>query len=310
MYNAEIKMQYIQYCTENKNVRAEKFLPQLFSKTATIEKQLNKDLSAFTFNEIMEMYQSLYSTSFSSLMNIHSHLRDYANFCNLRNMLTDNINHYNEIDPAIIRKCLHEGLKKEQIVTRKELLDLLKSDAIRNPYEKVWILGVFEGIMGKAGGDLLHLRRGMIDFDNLIVHLPESGRELSISKELALLIDTAINETVYVTANGDKTRSFAKTDPDIVFKPSSNCRGTFATQNAFRIMLLRYNQSLDLPYLNTFALKTSGTIDYIRELMRKDGCNDPVATYQKHKSEVDIRYGSLTSFFHFELYAEEYQRPL
>ena len=307
MYNEEIKQQYIDYCTANKNVRAEKFLPPLFRRTAETETKLHKDVCNFTLKEIVEMYQSLYTTSYTSLMNIHSHLRDYTTWCGGRMLLIDHINHYAEIDTATIRRCLHDGLKKEQIVTRADLIDLLNGNDISNTYEKVWILGVFEGLSGKAGGDMLHLKRDMIDFVNQEVHLPESGRTLSISKELTILMELALGETEYTTVKRDRTMLFRKGSEDVLFKPSCNGQGEFAAQNLFRQMLLRYSQSLELPYLNTYSLKTSGEIHYIRELMCADGCTDPLITYANHKADIELRYGVLSGFYHFELYADAYK---
>lgn len=307
MYNAEIKMQYIQYCTEHKNVRAEKFLPLLFDKTAPFEQNLGKDLYEFTVREITDMYQSLFTASYSSLMNIHSHLRDYTNYCNVRNLLADGINHYNELDAASVRRCLHEGLKREQIISREDLIDMLKTNDIRNAFEKTWILGTFEGLTGKAGNDLLYLTRDRIDFDKKIVHLPESGRVLTISDELAALMLETLDETSYATS-GDSIRKFSNPDPNVLFKPSSNGRSEFASKSFARRMLLSYSQQLDYPYLNTYALKTSGIIDYIKRLMKSDGVTSPLAAYKLHREEIEMRYGAITSTYHFELYADEYMQ--
>ena len=308
MYNAEIKMQYIQYCLDNKNKRAEQFLPLFFGRTEPAEQKLDKDLCNFTMREITEMYKMMFLTSYSSIMNIHSHLRDYANLCNQRNLIVDGINHFNEVDTVALRNCLHEGITNDQVVTRAELLELLQMNEIRNAYEKVWILGTFEGLTSKGGDDLLYLKKDMIDFDYLVVQLPKSGRVLSISKELAQFMDEALSEDEYVTANGERTKRFKKVDPDILFKPPLNSKKDYAGSHVFRVMLLKYQQELELPYLNSHSLKESGAIHFIKSLMEQDGSDDPVATYRQHKKEVETRYGVLNLVYHFALYKNYYKQ--
>ena len=41
------------------------------------------------------------------------------------------------------------------------------------------------------------------------------------------------------------------------------------------------------------ALKNSGRIDMIKHFMKKDGSTDIRETYEKHKDEIENRYGKL-----------------
>lgn len=299
MYNEKQKMAYLNYIAdEGINKRIIPILTKRFSLTEPFEQALDKDLCEWTAHEIIDYYQSLVNRSLESLLMIHSHLNGYARWCLINARVRDSQNHFEELDREIINaKCINTGYLNQGIVTRDELLKMLKTPKILNAYERFLLLGLFEGIGGAGYSDFQFLT--MDDFDGETVHLPHQ-RSFTVSKELIRYAREASEDFEYHPYGTSKRAwTFDKEDKRIV-KRKENGRNDLQidelSSKGFRhiiaLNLKRLSEECDTPTFSNAMLFESGRLHMIREWMRKDK-SDAETVIKAHDDEIALRYGKI-----------------
>ena len=198
MYDTNIKQEYIKY-NPNNNHQFEKIMTNYFNRAEETEKRLGKDLSQFTSAEIMAMYKEFATPSFSMLVVINNQFLNYTNWYmqNIENK--DNQNHYMELRDDILVQCVSYSAAKQNILSREELLDMIKEFA--NPYEQFLYLGLFEGIRGEQMSDFFDLRMSNFDRKKKTVLLPED-RVIPASDELIHYAEDSSNEYIIIILLG------------------------------------------------------------------------------------------------------------
>jgi hypothetical protein len=265
-----------------------------FNITKPFEEELNKDCSNFTVKEILNMYSACLTRSWEQLLNFNSQLKIYTNWCLKENLVKDNQNHYAELGKEEIYQCLNLGLKEKMVITRDELEKMVKSDEIPNPSDQFLCLAFFEGLGGLGYKDFLNLMPNQFVKDKVIL----SDRELIVSK---LLIAKALESAdTYDKFSKEKKLKvgYSKTDPSVV-KDSSNCYSELTPERNIKKMHRRIER-LEKEYGKAYGyvgLKNSGRIDMINRLIMQDNNNDVRQVYEKHKEDIEYRYGKLQRIF-------------
>ena len=276
---------------ESTYLKIRQIMRTFFNMTKAYEERLDKDCSCFTTKEILNMYSSYATRSWEYLLNFNSQLKIYTAWCIKESLVPDNQNHYEEIDKHDLFNCLNLGLKKHMILTREELEKGLME--MPNVSDQFLCLAFFEGLGGVGFSDFYELYKS--NFDGNIVRV--NGRELKVSTMLAERALESAEE--YRKFSMDKPlRTGYRLDDKSVVKDSSNAHTDSLERNTRKIQ--RKIAVLESTYGKAFGyvgLKNSGRIDMIKRFMKEDGSSDIRETYDKHKEEIEYRYGKLQRIY-------------
>lgn len=297
-YNNEQKERYFKAREkENRNIR--KTGTVFFNISKEYEEKYGKDCSKFTMQEILNMYNSCATRSWEQLLNFNSQLKIYTSWCLRENLVDDNQNHYEELDKDEMYQCLNFGLKNTMVITRSELIQTLPS--IPNVSDQFLALALFEGL-----GDY-----GYKDFYNL---MPEqfkedavelSRGELKISKQLVALALDSASEYDRFNAEG-KTRVGYMDSPEVIKNAANSFKEQTPDSNIKRIQRRLTKLSSDYGNVFTYAgLRNSGRIEYLKNYMKEDNSIDIRETYEKHKQEMEFRFGTLQRIYRW---IDEYRK--
>lgn len=262
-----------------------------FNSTKEYEENYGKDCSCFTTSEILNMFSSFATRSWEYLINFNSQLKIYTAWCIKQNLVPDNQNHYEEIDKNDLYQCLNLGLKENMIISRKELEKTIMQ--MPNVSDQFLCLALFEGIGGVGFKDFYKL--DMSSFDGTLIKL--NKRELEVSKLLVNKALESVDEYQKYNIEGPLRTGYRTDDPSII-KDSSNAMTDSDDRNSRKIQ--RRIANLEDAYGKAFGyvgLKNSGRIDMLQRLMKEDGSSDVRETYDKHKDEIELRYGKLQRIY-------------
>ena len=273
-----------------------------FNVSSEYEYKLDKDCCNFTVKEILNMYSAYASRSWEHLLNFNSQLKIYTEWCLKENLVTDNQNHYAEIDKDEMYQCLNLGLKDEMFITRKELEKTIKTERLPNVSDQFLCLAFFEGIGGLGYKDFINLMPEQFHDGKVFL----SDRELTVSD---LLTEKAIEAAdIYdkYSFEGPLKVGYKKEDPSIV-KDSANVFTPLTPERNLKKMHRRITRIEDLigKSYGYVSLKNSGRVDMIQKLMVKNNTDDIRETYNKYKDEIEYRYGKLQRI---SRWIEEYNR--
>ena len=291
MYNAEIKQKYIDESVE-RNASLNVLGVRAFNQVESYEKELEKDCSNFTVNEIIIYYQRKCSTSLDTLNTLNSLLKGYASWCLQRNIVEDNQNHYEEINQDILGNCLNYGMVNDKIISRHDLLFVIKD--FLNVSDKALMLALFEGICGENMCELVNLKcediktKGGKHIATLC-----SGRKLEISKELYNYCKESQDcySHYFVNSRVQYERPYDPTNRG-VFKILELKNTTEINRKSLYNKLVKAKKEMGLNYLTTYTLLESGRIDMIKNIMTETGQSlDEVLA----SGATEDRYGAITS---------------
>ena len=302
-YNHEQKERYFE--SREKKYRSIRTVGRVFfNTTKAFEESLDKDCSNFTSKEILNMYSACVTRSWEQLLNFNSQLKIYTSWCMMEGLVKDNQNHYEELDKYDLYNCLNLGLKKTMIVSRKELEKAVLD--FPNPSDQFLVLALFEGLGGQRYKDFMGLMPSQFVDDKVILQ----DRELTVSPLLKAKALESAEEYDKYSHEGKKRVGYNKNDPSII-KDSSNAIDADGVKNHIR-KIQRRAKEIEKEYGKAYScvgLKNSGRIDMLRRLMEEDNSSDPRETYDKHKDEIEYRYGKLQRIFRWLEENEEFLRP-
>lgn len=288
MLNEELKNEFIMECTEQNQVFDE-HATRVFNKTAELEDMLEKDISNFTAKEIIAFYKQMFITSMNTMVSINSILTRYTRFMISRNMVEDNINHFEEITYDTLYSCLNIGKLNNEVITREDLMEIIDKRCV-NPCDKFLLLAFFEGISGKAFSDFYDLvpenfQNGKVILKNREFQVPDLLKEYA--KESASTFE-------YVSYKGEHNIRTFKADSDLILKPKFNAVSDADIRKRQRIysqIAMLRNLFDDSPAIDAGALNESGRIDMVKSLMKEQNETSVSKTIKKNMDAINNKYG-------------------
>ena len=294
MFNALIKQDYIEI-NPNNNLNFDKVMTNYFNRAEETEIRFEKDLSQFTASEIIAMYKSFCTASLEMLIVINNQFFNYTNWYmkNIENR--DNQNHYREMRSDILLNCVSYAGFKSNIITRSQLLSLIKDFA--NPYEQFLYLALFEGIKGEQMSDFFNLK--VSDFIKSKKMLQLSNRVIPVSVELIHYAEEAANEYQIYNISGDPVSrgELLESDDRILKCPKEvgfEADNEERTRLVYRIMRKSKRYDFVPKTLSSTSLIESGRIHWISEYMRKKEISAE-QVLRDYKAEMENIYGSIPS---------------
>ena len=301
MYNEKQKKEYLE-SIKDRNRLVVKWLNHVFEETEILERKLSKDVAAWTSPEILTHYKLLATSSINSLMIRHNQLQNYAQWCYENILLDDHINHYNEIDLALLKSCINVVLHDEGIMTRAEMEKKISN--LLNPRDRCLVYAIFEGIQGKQFSELVSLNINQVEGNK--IHLATRTIEVS-NKFINLLHETSEEYTYFSYGKKQKIMHYHEEDTN-VFKMTPNSRKTSALRKRQRLYtnLTRIKEYLDDPAITTTSLTESGRIDMIKRFMKIKPDLDVEEIIREYKSEIQNKYGIMYNMRKYMLVYGDY----
>ena len=288
MFNAEYKERFI-IEKNNESIIPKGYLEHQFKRVAEMENKLNKDVSNFTFYEIIEYYKLLNTHSVEFLRVLNSHFSAYTQWCLQQNLVRDGQNHFLEMTLEDYDSCVNKTLFNLKVINKKVIMRWV--DELQNPRDKFILLGLFEGIKGKDFCELANLRPG--DVNGNIVRLC-TGREIKISDKLKYIIEDCIDERIYYSVSGKEKKTMPLIDRGYIIKDYPNTRDDVSEFQRGRQI---YNSIQRLikcigvyPSINANQIFESGKLDMIKVRSEELGINCIDYIYSKNREEVEEKY--------------------
>ena len=289
LYNEEIKLRFIS--ERNKEaILPENYLERQFRKTSDMEKELNKDLSNFTFYEIIEYYKLLNISSLDSLSVMNSQFSLYTQWCLQENLVKDNQNHFLEINIDIMRGCVNKALFNMKIISKNTILNWVEQ--LPNPKDQFVLLGLFEGIKGKDFCELLKLKPEDINKNNNTAKL-FTGREIKISNKLSSIIDECVLETKYYSITGNNTKIMPLINRGFIIKDYPNAKDNvsdFFVGRKIYNSIMRILNYFDAGFMTANSIYESGKLYMINQRAKELRISAKEYIYLDYIKEVEKKY--------------------
>ena len=288
MYNAEYKERFISD-REAEAILSKGYLECQFEKVSSMEERLEKDVSNFTFYEIIEYYKLINTHSMNVLQVLNSQFSLYTQWCLQNNLVNDGQNHFLEMRLEDYDKCVNKVLFNLKVVDKNTVLNWVGQ--LQNPRDQFILLGLFEGIKGKDFCELANLKPE--DVNGNIVKLC-TGRTIEISNKLKHIIEECVEEVVYYSATGDRKKTMPLMNRGYVMKDYPNTKDNVSDFQRGRQV---YNSTQRImqyigvyPSVSANQIYESGKLDMIKTQAAKYGINCTDYIYSEHINEVKEKY--------------------
>lgn len=267
-YNDQLKQRYLRY--KSNECLALDHIETAFRKTADFERQLDKDASCWTANEIIEFYKMCNSVNSTSLYNLNSILSLYTQFCLLNTLVPDNQNHFLEVTYELIDRCVNKAASNRLIIPEETIYNWLK--LLPNARDKYIILASYEIGISKDYHDIVYARPQDVDREHNIIHL--DNRDAHISDKLIAVIDGCLEETECIPISRRAQRQLKLIDSGYILKEYYNTSGDISDFRKGRNIYAHFKRIInylgEYEKINLNNVATSGMIHYLRRRLTEE----------------------------------------
>ena len=287
-YNEEAKASFIKDYMRSRVVAATS-LSGIFNKTERFEKELGKDCSQFTKEEILDMYKQFGARSVNVLINYNVYLKSYTAYMIYYKKIS-NANAYENINKDDIKKCIDPEMLKQIYITREQLDDI--ENELLNYTDKAIVEALWHGISGKSMLDLTSLNESMLSQDKRSLFLP-SGKIVKINKRLSEYLQKAFHEMDYM-CYGSSLRVERMIGEGNLYKERATAHADDSDDVRFRWVyrkIQNYRKYLDIPILTMKTIQSSGLLHELQNEMKNNNCSLREFLSTEKGRELALQYG-------------------
>lgn len=262
----DIKKEFIkEYCRSR--IVSETSLNGVLNRVQAIERNVGKEITEFSQEEILNIFRKFNLTSVNTLQNYNNYLKAYCDFVIYKT--NNGTNHFANIGKEVLKTCIDEDTKKNKYITYEQLYEI--QTQLLNYTDSAILECLWNGISGKELHDLTHLERNQVNASNMEITF-EDGKVIKIYPELCELLDKAFNETDMVCyGEGTKVKKVEGYGRlykvrDNAYKDSDSVRFRWVYR---KIMIIR--EYVGLPNMSMKTLQGSGMLHYIKQGMERTG---------------------------------------
>ena len=277
MFDKEQKEAFIKEYLKSKVV-AKTSLYAVFRNTEPFEEKLNKDVSQFTREEILDMFAQFRAKSVNSLLNYAIILKHYSR-------LMRGENEYESITKADVVDLID---KSGNILLSREELDDIEAQLL-NWSDKAIVELLFNGISGKNMEDIYSVSEECVQGNILCVN----GKEFPLTDRLRELLPKAFAEEE-IMSYGNTMKIVEVNGKGRIYKERPNARGIDTEDSRFRWVYRRiqlFRNYLDLPGLTMKNIQSSGLWYYLNLGMKETGLDARSFLKTKDGEKLAKRYG-------------------
>lgn len=286
MFNEAQKEIFIKEYLRSK-VIAETSLYAIFKKTEDFEEKLNKDVSKFTRDEILDMLAKFKAKSINSLLNYTIVLKHYSRFV----FGVVGTNAYESIGKADVADMVDKNANI--LLTREELDDV--EVQLLNWVDKAIIELLWNGVAGKNMEDIYSVSEDCVQGNILRVN----EKEFPMTDRLRELLPKAFAETELMSY-GNTMRVIEVNGKGKIYKERPNARGIDTPDIRFRWVYRKiqiFRDYLDMPGLTMKNIAASGLWHYLQLCMEKTKLDLRTFLRTKEGKELAMRYGFSESYY-------------
>lgn len=286
MFNKAQKETFIKEYLRSK-VIAETSLYAIFKKTEDFEEKLNKDVSKFTRDEILDMLAKFKAKSINSLLNYTIVLKHYSRFV----FGAVGTNAYESIGKADVADMVDKNANI--LLTREELDDV--EVQLLNWVDKAIIELLWNGVAGKNMEDIYSVSEDCVQGNILRVN----EKEFPMTDRLRELLPKAFAETELMSY-GNTMRVIEVNGKGKIYKERPNARGIDTPDIRFRWVYRKiqiFRDYLNMPGLTMKNIAASGLWHYLQLCMEKTKLDLRTFLRTKEGKELAMRYGFSESYY-------------
>ena len=286
MFNKAQKETFIKEYLRSK-VIAETSLYAIFKKTEDFEEKLNKDVSKFTRDEILDMLAKFKAKSINSLLNYTIVLKHYSRFV----FGAVGTNAYESIGKADVADMVDKNANI--LLTREELDDV--EVQLLNWVDKAIIELLWNGVTGKNMEDIYSVSEDCVQGNILRVN----EKEFPMTDRLRELLPKAFAETELMSY-GNTMRVIEVNGKGKIYKERPNARGIDTPDIRFRWVYRKiqiFRDYLNMPGLTMKNIAASGLWHYLQLCMEKTKLDLRTFLRTKEGKELAMRYGFSESYY-------------
>lgn len=280
MFNEAQKETFIKEYLRSKVV-AETSLYAVFKKTEGFEEKLNKDVSKFTRDEILDMLAKFKAKSINSLLNYTIVLKHYSRFV----FGEVGTNAYESIGKADVADMVDKDANI--LLTREELDDV--EVQLLNWVDKAIIELLWNGVAGKNMEDIYSVSEDCVQGNILRVN----EKEFPMTDRLRELLPKAFAETELMSY-GNTMRVVEVNGKGKIYKERPNARGIDTPDSRFRWVYRKiqiFRDYLDIPGLTMKNIAASGLWHHLQLGMKETGLGLREFLKTNKGEELAKRYG-------------------
>lgn len=286
MFNKAQKETFIKEYLRSK-VIAETSLYAIFKKTEDFEEKLNKDVSKFTRDEILDMLAKFKAKSINSLLNYTIVLKHYSRFV----FGAVGTNAYESIGKADVADMVDKNANI--LLTREELDDI--EVQLLNWVDKAIIELLWNGVAGKNMEDIYSVSEDCVQGNILRVN----EKEFPMTDRLRELLPKAFAETELMSY-GNTMRVIDVNGKGKIYKERPNARGIDTPDIRFRWVYRKiqiFRDYLDMSGLTMKNIAASGLWHYLQLCIEKTKLDLRTFLRTKEGKELAMRYGFSESYY-------------
>ena len=298
MFNKAQKETFIKEYLRSK-VIAETSLYAIFKKTEDFEEKLNKDVSKFTRDEILDMLAKFKAKSINSLLNYTIVLKHYSRFV----FGAVGTNAYESIGKADVADMVDKNANI--LLTREELDDV--EVQLLNWVDKAIIELLWNGVAGKNMEDIYSVSEDCVQGNILRVN----EKEFPMTDRLRELLPKAFAETELMSY-GNTMRVIEVNGKGKIYKERPNARGIDTPDIRFRWVYRKiqiFRDYLDMPGLTMKNIAASGLWHYLQLCIEKTKLDLRTFLRTKEGKDLAMRYGFSESYY-IDNICQKYEQQL
>lgn len=296
MFNEGQKETFIREYLRSKVV-AETSLYAVFRKTEPFEEELNKDVSKFTRDEILNMLKKFKAKSINSLLNYVIILKHYSRYV----IGEVGTNAYESIGKVDVVDLID---KDGNILLSREEVDEIEAQLL-NWSDKCIVELLWEGVSGKNMSDIYSVSEECIQGNILYVN----GKEFYITDKLKELLPKAFAE-VELMSYGNTMRIIEVNGSGRLYKERGNTRGVDSDDQKFRYFYRRiqiFRDYLDIPGLTMKNVSSSGMLYYLQRGIKETGLELREFLKTPKGKELAVQYG-FSEDYYVDSIAQKYEQ--
>ena len=264
----------------------------LFRKIEPYEIALKKDVSEFTKDEAISMYEDMRSRSVYTLMNNNVVLKAYCAWRKYHHGIQTE-SAYENISIDDLKPCVNTNASK--LLSREEIIEI--EDQLLNITDAAIIECLFQGVAGPSMRDITSLDESMLDKENKCLVFSD-GRVFDITEDLCDLLSDAFKEEIYI-CYGETMREKRLQGKGKLFKERDNSHAADSDDRRFRAVYRKIQVIRDYVGIKELTMKgitASGFLHSLKINLDATGLTLKEFLQTKNGERLMDRYGYESDF--------------
>lgn len=182
----------------------------LFARSKGAEMLYQKDLYAFTLEQLEDVMKNINPATMNSVANSKSRINHYITWAIRHGRRKNNINPLQGTDRDWGKKFIDSTVKRH--LSDVELHDIV--EGLHNAQDQALIQCIFEGIMGQGLSEILSMNYKNINWNNNIIKVYNSKdddwREVTVSDKCMRYISNAYKQTTYLSEDTETEKELVE----------------------------------------------------------------------------------------------------